>query len=95
MSQKSDHIPSYYQEQKKYNRFKGGIYENPNIQNKDDVVESPTHINFNTNENDNNTVDTVEDVRRKDDISTMDGDKHDNDNHTISNNDNDNHPCFT
>ena len=40
-------------------------------------------------------MDTVEDVRNKDDMSTMDGDKHDNDNHTISNNDNDNHPHFT
>ena len=40
-------------------------------------------------------MDTVKEVIKKDDISTMDGDKHDNDNHTISNNDNDNHPHFT
>ena len=40
-------------------------------------------------------MDTVEDVRKKDDISTMDGGKHDNDNHTISNNDNETYAHFT
>ena len=67
--QQADQIPSYYQEQKKYYKFKGGIYGNTNVQNTDDI------INVNTNENDNNLVDTIEDVRKKDDIYTMDGDK--------------------
>ena len=40
-------------------------------------------------------MDTVEDVRKEDDISTIVGGKHDNGTNTISKNDNDTHGHFT
>ena len=76
--QKADQIPSYYQVQKKYCQFIGGIHTNNNNQNTDDILQAPTDINFDTNENYNNTLDTVEDVTKQYDISTILGDKHDN-----------------
>ena len=76
--QKEDKILSYYQVQNKYCQFIGGIHTNNNNKNIDDILQAPTDINFDTNENYNNTLDTVEDVRKEDDISTILGDKHDN-----------------
>ena len=88
-------IPSYYQVQKKYCQFIGGIHKNNNNPNTDDILKAPSDMNFDTNEKDYNTLDTIKEVRNKEDISTILGDEDINEKKIISDNENNTHGYFT
>ena len=67
-------IPSYYHFQKKYCPFIGGKHKNNNNPNIDDILKSPNDINLDMNEKKSYTLDTIEEVENKEDISTTLGD---------------------
>ena len=65
--------------QKNYCPFVGGIHKNKNNPNTDDILKAPSDMNFDTNEKDYDTLDTIEEVRKKEYLSTILGDEDIND----------------